>query len=244
MFPSGSFTVYFAVFPVVWSQCSQPVKLEMSWNSVPEMFLSGTFRMYWHFCPWCTTFGKFPVNAQFIQDVSSFLVSQAFPCNVPKISKSGTLSGHVPHGPLSTTLPSGPSLNVSEPSTCSSGHSPNFPDFECDPGLALLLPLVSKCSEDLPNPPPDISLELRLPHLPLNSRMLSRTSKHSKHFDNHLQNTWRLWRQPFPFLLALATHLHFVEEALKSWVSIDCFSETRTLLLIAPITRYKVHFLW
>ena len=67
------------------------------------------------------------------------------------------VSGHVPRGPSSTPLPSGPSSNVSESSTCSSGHSPNFPDFECDPGLALLLPLVSKCSEDLLNPPPPTS---------------------------------------------------------------------------------------
>jgi len=66
------------------------------------------------------------------------------------------VSGHVPCA-LSTTLPSGPSSNVSEPSTCSSGHSPNFLDFECDPGLALLLPPAPKCSKDLLNPPPPIS---------------------------------------------------------------------------------------
>ena len=105
------------------------------------------------------------------------------------------LSGHVPRGPSSTPLSSGPSSNVSESSTCSSGHSPNFPVFKCDPGLALLLPLVSKCSKDLPNPPPPTS--------PWNCDFLTflstlgcfqellhfRTSEHSEHFDNCLQNT-------------------------------------------------------
>jgi len=64
------------------------------------------------------------------------------------------ISGHVFRGPLSITPSSGLVLNTSEPSTCSPSLSPNFLDFECDPGLALLLPLVSECSEDLPNPPP------------------------------------------------------------------------------------------
>ena len=58
VFLSGSFEMYFVMFPAVWSQCSQPVKLKMNQNGVLEMFLSGTSRMSWHFRPWWTTFGK------------------------------------------------------------------------------------------------------------------------------------------------------------------------------------------
>jgi len=46
MFPSGSFTVYFAVFPPVQSQCSQLVKFEMNQNDVLKMFQGGTFAVF------------------------------------------------------------------------------------------------------------------------------------------------------------------------------------------------------
>ena len=59
MFLSGSFEMTFVMFRVVRSQCSQSVKFKMNQNGAPKMFPSGTFRMSWHFYPWCTTFGKF-----------------------------------------------------------------------------------------------------------------------------------------------------------------------------------------
>ena len=40
---SGSFKVFFAVSPVVQSQCSQPVKLKMSQNGELDMFQTGKF---------------------------------------------------------------------------------------------------------------------------------------------------------------------------------------------------------
>ena len=45
MFWSGSFKEFFMVFPAVWLQCSQPVKLKMSHTGALEMFLSDKFRM-------------------------------------------------------------------------------------------------------------------------------------------------------------------------------------------------------
>ena len=62
MFLSGSFKEFFAVFPVVRSQCSQPVKSKMSQNGVPVVNRSGTFRMYPSRRPQCTTFSKNWVN--------------------------------------------------------------------------------------------------------------------------------------------------------------------------------------
>ena len=49
MFLSGSFTVYFVVFPPVWLWCSQWAKFEMNQNDVPKMFQGSTFRMSWQF---------------------------------------------------------------------------------------------------------------------------------------------------------------------------------------------------
>ena len=67
---SGSFTISFVMYPVMGSQCSQPVKLKMSQTGVPEVFLSGTFGMYPKFRPQCTTFGK--ILGHFGKMLSSF----------------------------------------------------------------------------------------------------------------------------------------------------------------------------
>ena len=61
MFPSGSFTVYFAVFPAVWLWCYQLGKCKMNQNDVPKMFQGGTFAiflMFSHSVPLLGHFGK------------------------------------------------------------------------------------------------------------------------------------------------------------------------------------------
>ena len=62
MFLSGSFKEFFAVFPVMRSQCSQPVKPKMSQTGVPEVTRNGMFGMYPSGRPQCTTFGKNRAN--------------------------------------------------------------------------------------------------------------------------------------------------------------------------------------
>ncbi|KAF9643138.1 hypothetical protein BDM02DRAFT_3132630 [Thelephora ganbajun] len=63
MFLSGSFKGLFVMSQVVQLQCSQSVKLKMSQNHVPEMFLSGIFGMSLKFRSRYTTFGKFSGNS-------------------------------------------------------------------------------------------------------------------------------------------------------------------------------------
>jgi len=64
MFPSGSFTMFFAVFPSVGLWCSQSVKFKKNQNDVLKITQSGTFRMFLTVFPQCAAFGTFWENSR------------------------------------------------------------------------------------------------------------------------------------------------------------------------------------
>ena len=111
MFLSGPFKEYFAVFPVVRSRCSQPVKFRMSQNSVLVVNQSGTFRMYPSGRPQCTTFGKNRVkfgntarkcleNQKTGNTLNELSIFPKFSRFLPKVVHWGRLDGYIPSVPL------------------------------------------------------------------------------------------------------------------------------------------------
>jgi len=106
------------------------------------------------------------------------------------------------------------------------------------PSYSILVPNTLKTFQTPPDMPLDCDFLTFLSTLGhIQEFLCFRTSEYSKYFNNCLQNTWRLtMRMTLPFNPSLSHASPFVKEALKSWVSIDCFLETPTLLLVAPIT--------
>ena len=102
-----------AVFPPVWSQCSQSVKFKMSQNGEPKMVRCGTFGMSPSFRPqWSTsgifwgyfgntanTFKMYPVF-QFPWNV--FAVFPKYPQNIPDVDHCGWNDGEIPNVPCPT----------------------------------------------------------------------------------------------------------------------------------------------
>jgi len=89
------------------------------------------------------------------------------------------------------------------------------------PSFFLLFPNALKTFR---TPPPDISLELRLPHLPLNSRTLSRTSALS-----NFQTLQTLQQSPSEYLEDVRTTLSSIPNV--SCTSLTCLGRLKGLVL-------------